>query len=156
MYWIVFNKIISGIYEDSNKIVIEFGGTVSKVTYKGNTIYYKATKTGTYSIEITVDSITVNTDIYWDRKDSLIKTKTYADGKLIGNAVTTVDNELYKLIRKKEIVCPDVPYDGIFDKLFVYGELESNFNTISLLKIRPKIGFEYINHRWLLSIDKNE
>jgi len=98
-----------------NTIVINFEGKQGKVSYKGHTTYFKLTGKGTYTINIGVDPSKINSVVYFDKSDSLIKNRIYADGSLISDASTTIDSSLYILYRNNNIEQPNE--QGFFDRL---------------------------------------
>lgn len=105
----------AGVDTSGNTIVVTFEGKEGKVSYKGNTTYFKLTGDGTYSITIGVDSSKVESEIYLDIENNLIRNRIYIDGALITNAVTEIDSSIYLLIQNNELICPDEP--GFFDRL---------------------------------------
>lgn len=109
-----------------NTIVIRFNGKVGTITYKGNTTYFKATGEGKHSIEIAMDPMSVEVEIYLDKESNLIRTNVRVDGNLIADANTVMDSTLYLLIRNNEL---DRPGElGFFDRLhFLLG---ANMNIV--------------------------
>lgn len=154
----ILNKSIKNFTEDSTKIVIPFSGYEKRVTYNGNTTYYKKTKFATYSIDIKVDPFIISSEIFWDKADSIIKAKIYADGLLLDNADTKISPELYELIRKKELICPEVPYNGFFDKLAIYASVDVDLlpqnGVFGYITTVPKLGISYTEHNWRISAGK--
>lgn len=98
-----------------NTIIVSFEGKQGKVSYKGNTTYFKLTGEGTYSITIGVDSSNVESQIYLDVENNLIRNRIYIDGALITDAKTEIDSSLYLRIQNSELKCPDAP--TFFDRL---------------------------------------
>jgi hypothetical protein len=96
-------------------IIVSFEGREGKVSYKGHTTYFKLTGDGTYSIEIGVDPSKVESEVYYDKDNNLIRNKIYVDGALIDSARTDIDSTLYLLIKNNELETPDEP--GFFDNL---------------------------------------
>ena len=98
-----------------NTIVVKFEGREGKVSYKGKTTYFKLTGEGTYNISIGVDSSKIESIIYLDVENNLIKNRIYIDGALITGAKTEMDSSAYLLLQKEELNCPDEA--GFFDRL---------------------------------------
>ena len=115
---------------NGNKIKVLFDGKKGKVSYDGYTIYYKETGKGTYSITIAVDSSTINSQIYLDTKNNLIKNRIYVDGALIANAKTEIDSSIYLLIQNHDLKCPDAP--GFFDRLQLLFDAQQSFRKTNL------------------------
>ena len=102
--------------DTSNNIIkVEFDGKRGKVSYQGYTQYFKLTGEGTYTITIGVDSSKIESEIYLDIENNLIKNRIYIDGALITDAKTEIDSSLYIAIQGNKLVCPDEP--GFFDRL---------------------------------------
>lgn len=107
-----------------NTIIVSFQGKEGKVSYKGHTTYFKLTGDGTYSINIGVDSSNVESQIYLDVENNLIRNRIYIDGALITDAKTEIDSSLYLLIQNNELKCPDEP--GFFDRLHLLFDLNQS------------------------------
>ncbi len=140
----VLNKPTQVDTNDST-IVVSFAGKKGKVSYKGHTTYFKITGKGTYTITIGVDSSTVNSDVYLDVKDGLIKNRIYIDGALITNAKTEIDSSLYTLIQQKGLNCQSEP--GFFDKLHLLFDANQSIKKNGLIyepyKFSMDAGAEY-------------
>jgi len=80
-----------------NTIIITFQGKEGKVSYKGNTTYFKLTGEGVHSIDIGIDSTIITTRIYRD-SSNILRSSVYADGNLITHAKTTIDSTVYTLL----------------------------------------------------------
>lgn len=98
------------IVTDSS-ITVPFSGKQGIVKYDGHTIYYIKTKTGEYSIIFVFDPIKLQSEIYYDSKDSLLKNtiKSLTPGVNIDSAVTKIDPQIYTMIYKASADCPELP-----------------------------------------------
>ncbi len=97
--------------ETDSTIIIRFDGKDRFVTYDGNTVYYKKTKIGEYSLILAFDPILLKTEVYYDNKDSLLKTKIYSltNGVNIDSAISVIDPQIYTMIHKASAECPELP-----------------------------------------------
>ena len=97
--------------ETDSTIIVPFSGMQGIANYDGYTVYYKKTKTGEYSIVIAFDPIKLQSEIYFDSKDSLLKNKiqSLTPGVKIDSANTIVDPQIYTMIFKASQDCPEVP-----------------------------------------------
>lgn len=111
----VLNKPANVDLSDTNKIVIFIEGKVGKIHYNGQVIYFILKKEATHSMKIKVDPINIESIIFFDETDSLIKNKIYADGVLIDNAYTVIDSSVYVRLQGYKITKKDDL--NIFDKL---------------------------------------
>lgn len=98
------------IVTDSS-ITVPFSGKQGIVKYDGHTIYYIKTKTGEYSIIFIFDPIKLQSEIYYDSKDSLLKNtiKSLTPGVNIDSAITKIDPKIYTMIYKASAECPELP-----------------------------------------------
>lgn len=128
-----------------NTIVVSFEGREGKVTYKGHTTYFKLTAEGTYTIQIGVDPLKVESEVYLDKESNLIRNKIYIDGALIDSATTVIDSSLYILIRNNELDRPSEP--GFFDRLHLLTEIDGQAHRENQIyipnKLSLRIGTEY-------------
>lgn len=120
----VLNEKASQVDTSGNTIIVRFEGKKGKVSYKGHTTYFKLNGEGTYSINIVVDSSTVESQIYLDVENNLVKNRIYIDGALIKDAKTEVDSSLYLRIQNSELQCPDEP--GFFDRLHLLFDINQS------------------------------
>lgn len=141
-------KVLNGqadVDTSGNKIVVSFEGRKGKVTYKGHTTYFKLTAEGTYTIEIGVDPLQVNSEVYLDKESNLIRNKIYIDGALIDSAKTEIDSTLYLLIRNNELDRPEEL--GFFDRLHLLTEIDMQATRENQIytpgKLSLQIGTEY-------------
>ena len=157
----ILRKQINGFVDDSAKIVIPFSGKEKTVFYDGNTTYYKKTKTAEYTIFIAVDPIEVANEIYYNKSDSTIKSKIYANGILIDSAKTTIDPYLYLLIHPNSGHSkPDNPINspGFFDKLLVTAEYSNTLiyeETVNTKKSSISLGLEYDANPFSIGLKRN-
>lgn len=128
-----------------NTIVVSFEGREGKVTYKGHTTYFKLTAEGTYTIQIGVDPLKVESEVYLDKETNLIRNRIYIDGALIDGAKTDIDSTLYLLIRNNELDRPSEP--GFFDRLHFLTEVDGQAGRENQIyvpnKLSLRIGTEY-------------
>jgi len=97
--------------ETDSTIIVPFSGAQGIAKYDGYTVYYKKTKLGEYSLIIAFEPIQLQSEIYFDSKDSLLKNKiqSLTAGVKIDSAKTIVDPQIYTMIRKASQDCPEVP-----------------------------------------------
>jgi hypothetical protein len=128
-----------------NTIVVKFKGRQGKVSYEGHTTYFKLSGKGTYSIIIGVDSSNVESQIYLDIKDNLIKNRIYIDGALIKNAKTEIDSSLALRIQNSELRCPEEP--GFFDRLHLLFDINQSIKRDGVIytpdKFSMGVGAEF-------------
>lgn len=145
----ILRRKITEFTDDSTHIIIPFEGKVKKVSYSGNTTYYKKTKVADYTIYIAVDPITILNEIYYSKQDSTVKSKVYADGLLIDSAKTVVDPYLYLLIHPESShSTPDNPIHkpGFFDNLLFTMEYSNTLiydATIQSKSSNVSVGLAY-------------
>jgi len=128
-----------------NTIIVRFEGREGKVSYNGHTTYFKLTAEGTYSIEIGIDPLKVESEIYLDKENNLIRQKIYIDGALIDSARTDIDSTLYLLIKNNSLEKQEE--EDFFDRLHILTEVSTEIqqeNGVYLPKeFNLPIGLEY-------------
>jgi len=157
----ILRKKIIEFTEDSTKIIIPFNGKVKKVSYDGNTTYYKKTKTAEYTIFIAVDPIEIVNEIYYNKKDSTVKSKVYADGLLIDSAKTIIDPYLYLLIHPESSHSnPTNPIltNGFFDNLSLTLDYSNTLvydESINTKKSSVSLGLDYSLNSFSFGLKRN-
>lgn len=128
-----------------DSVTVKFDGKRGKVSYKGKTIYFKSTNSGTYTISIVVDPTNISSEIYYDKDSNIVKNKIYADGALITDAKTILDSSLYILTQNNELNIPDEK--GFFDNLHIVADVNQSIRKDGLIyipdKFSVKLGMEY-------------
>jgi len=141
----ILNKPANNVDTSGNTIVVEFEGKEGKISYKGKTVYFKLTGDANYSISIGVDTSYVESLIYLDIENNLIKNRIYIDGALITNAKTEIDSSVYILLQNNKI--DNKTTDGFFDRLRllfdVNQRLKFNNNIWQTDKFSMSAGLEY-------------
>ena len=140
----VLNKPAS-VDTNGATIIVSFKGKKGKVSYDGNTTYFKLTNKGTHTINIAVDTFRITSQVYLDKENNLIKNRVYVDSALITAAKTEVDSSIYLLIQNNKLKCPDAP--GFFDRLHLLFDAQQSIKKENLIykpnQLYMAVGAEY-------------
>jgi len=146
--------IDSGIVTIQDSVIrIDFSGIKGKVTYDGWTKYFVETREGTYSVNIKVDPIKVQTEVYAD-SNNIIKQRIWADGQLITDAITKIDSSVFLLLKNNEINVYD---PGFLDKLHLSMFLSAQQDLVDFgIGIGYPIGDFDLNWYYLPKLSVNQ